>query len=190
MLGCAVLCVLLLAATLLAITAATVAAQDPDVTLPPLRVVAPTRLPGDPLPMSSVPATVDVIPGDALRGRGTPTLQRALERLPGVTLNDQQGNPHQLDLGVRGFQATPVTGVPQGVSVFVDGVRVNEATVEEVNFDLLPLDDIERIEVIRGPAVLFGRNTLGGAINIITRRGQEARALEPELEAGSLGRPS
>ena len=80
--------------------------------------------------------------------------------------------------------------MPQGISVFVDGVRVNEPTVEEVNFDLLPLEDIERIEVIRGPAVLFGRNTLGGAINIITRRGQEARELEPEIEAGSFGRRS
>jgi hypothetical protein len=48
----------------------------------------------------------------------------------------------------RGFQASPVTGVPQGISVFVDGVRVNEPAVEEVNFDLLPLDDVERVEQI------------------------------------------
>jgi len=49
--------------------------------------------------------------------------------------------------------------------VFVDGVRVNEPTVEEVNFDLLPLDDVERVELIRGPAAVFGRNTIGGGIN-------------------------
>ncbi len=158
----------------------------PVLTLPPLRVTAPTRLPGDPLPASSIPATVDVVPGETLRGAGTTTLQRALERLPGVTLGDQQGNAHQLDLGLRGFQVTSVTGVPQGVSVFVDGVRVNEPTVEEVNFDLLPLDEIERVEVIRGPSATFGRNTLGGAINIITRRG-ERRELVPEIEAGSFG---
>src|SRR5207247_7204668 len=119
---------------------------------------------------------------------GATNLQEALTRLPGVTLTDEQGNSQQHDISFRGFQATSVTGVPQGISVFVDGVRVNEPTVEEVNFDLLPLADIERIEVIRGPAVLFGRNTLGGAINIITRRGQEARALEPEIEAGGFGR--
>ena len=41
---------------------------------------------------------------------------------------------------------TSVTGVPQGVSVFLDGVRINEPTVEEVNFDLIPLDDLERLE--------------------------------------------
>ena len=54
----------------------------------------------------------------------------------------------------------------------VDGVRVNEPAVEQVNFDLIPLDDIERVEVIRGPSALFGRNTLGGVLNTITRRGQ------------------
>src|SRR6267143_935899 len=69
---------------------------------------------------------------------------------------------------------------PPGFSVFLDGVRLNEPTVEEVNFDLIPLEDVERIEVIRGPSVLFGRNTLGGAINLVTRRGREAREI-PEL---------
>ena len=175
----------------LASTAATAAAQAPpapDVTLPPLRVVAPTRLPGDPLPASSVPAAIDVIPGDALRGTEATTLPRALARLPGATISDEQGNTHQLSIGLRGFQATSVTGVPQGVSVFVDGVRVNEPTVEEVNFDLLPLDDIDRVELIRGTSAVFGRNTLGGAVNIITRRGENRREIVPEIEAGSFGR--
>src|ERR1051326_143388 len=176
----------LVAPVVLAATVVTAAAQ-PDTTLPPLRVIAPSRLPGDPLPAGSVPAAIDVIPGDALRGTGTTTLPRALEHLPGVAVGDEQGNTHQLSLGLRGFQVSPGTGVPQGVSVVVDGVRVNEPTVEEVNFDLLPLDEVERIEVIRGPSALFGRNTLGGAINIITRRGGTARALVPEMEAGSFG---
>src|SRR5262249_45616036 len=86
-----------------------------------------------------------------------------------------------------GFQVTSVTGVPQGVSVFLDGVRLNEPTVEEVNFDLLPLDDVERIEVIRGPSVLYGRNTLGAAVNIITRRGGPALEIVPAILGGSCG---
>src|SRR5947207_5223621 len=175
----------------LASSAVVAAAQTPpasDVTLPPLRVVAPTRLPGDPLPASRIPSAVDVIPGEALRGTGATTLPRALERLPGATISDEQGNTHQLSIGLRGFQATSVTGVPQGVSVFVDGVRVNEPTVDEVNFDLLPLDEIDRVEVIRGSSATFGRNTLGGAVNIITRRGDAARVIAPEIEAGSFGR--
>jgi len=94
------------------------------------------------------------------------------------------------NLSLRGFFASPVTGLPLGVSVFLDGVRLNEPTVEEVNFDLIPLDDAEDVEVIRGPSVLFGRNTLGAAVNITTRRGQERFELAPEISGGSFGRQS
>src|SRR5207237_3042030 len=104
--------------------------------------------------------------------------------LPGVTLQNEQGNRFQPDLSLRGFSASPVTGLPQGFSVFLDGVRLNEPTVEEVNFDLIPLEDVERIEVIRGPSVLFGRNTLGGALNTITRRGGTAHESVPEHSRG------
>lgn len=157
------------------------------VRLPALEVTA-GRLPGTPLPASSVPAAVEVIPGERLRESGAVTLQEALRRLPGITTPDQQGNSFQMDLSFRGFQGTSVTGAPQGISVFVDGVRVNEPTVEEINFDLLPLDDIERVELIRGPAAVFGRNTIGGVLNIVTRRGGEVRELVPEAEWGSFGR--
>jgi iron complex outermembrane receptor protein len=161
--------------------------ETPPVQLPPLQVTG-ARLPGTPLPTDSVPATVDVIPGATLRSTGEVTLQEALRRLPGVSTANQQGNSFQMDLSVRGFQGTSVTGAPQGISVFVDGVRVNEPTVEEINFDLLPLDDIERIELIRGPVAVFGRNTLGGVLNIVTRRGAEVREIVPEAEWGSFGR--
>src|SRR5438067_732452 len=160
---------------------------EPPVRLPPLEVTG-TRLPGSPLPVDSVPATVDVIPGETLRATGEVTLQETLRRLPGVSTADQQGNSFQMDLAVRGFQGTSVTGAPQGISVFVDGVRVNEPTVEEINFDLLPLDDVERVELIRGPGAVFGRNTLGGVLNIVTRRGAEVREIVPEAEWGSFGR--
>ena len=155
--------------------------------LPGITITAPARLPGSPLPLSHVPGAVDVIEGEAIRRSGAASLQDFLTRLPGITVNDEQGNRAQPDVSFRGFQATSVTGVPQGISVFVDGVRVNEPAVEQVNFDLIPLDDVERVEVVRGPSALFGRNTLGGALNIITRRGQERRELVPEVEGGSFG---
>jgi iron complex outermembrane receptor protein len=161
---------------------------EPVVPLPEVRVSAPGRLPEAPLPLDHVPGSVQILTGEQIRESGAVTLQDALTRLPGVTVQDEQGNSVQPDVSFRGFQATSVTGVPQGISVFVDGVRVNEPDVEEVNFDLIPLDDIERIEVIRGPSALFGRNTLGGAVNIITRRGGEVREFEPAVEAGSYGR--
>src|SRR5437762_8862810 len=178
----------------------TAAAQERDVTTPEREPAAPpqirlpalevtgARLPSTPLPASSVPAAVDVISGRELRETGATSLQDALRRLPGVTTADQQGNPFQMDLSFRGFQGSSVTGAPQGISVFVDGVRVNEPTVEEINFDLMPLDDIERLELIRGPGAVFGRNTLGGVLNIITKRGAEVRETVPEAEWGSVGR--
>ena len=167
-------------------TAAQAPPAEAPVRLPPVMVTAPARLPDAPLPLDHVPGSVQIISGQSVRESGVSNLQEYLTRLPGVTLNDEQGNSQQPDLSFRGFQATSVTGVPQGISVFVDGVRVNEPTVEEVNFDLLPLDDIERIEVVRGPTALFGRNTLGGAINIVTRRGGDRREFEGGVEALSL----
>jgi len=108
-------------------------------------------------------------------------------QIPGLSLSDEQGNSYQPDLSLRGFQATSVTGVPQGVSVFLDGVRVNEPTAEEINFDLLPTEDLETIEVVPGPSALFGRNTLAGAINLVTRRGKEGASAFAEVSAGSAG---
>jgi outer membrane receptor protein involved in Fe transport len=161
------------------------AADDPIVRLPTIRVIAPEPL-GAPPRATSTPSRIDVLRGDDL-DRSRPTvLPYALERLPGVTLQNEQGNAFQPDLTLRGFTASPVTGLSQGVSVFLDGVRINEPTVEEVNFDLLPREDIERVEIVRGPAVLFGRNTLGGAINIVTRRGGPTREVTPEIAVGSF----
>jgi iron complex outermembrane recepter protein len=160
---------------------------EEDIWLPTLKVFAPARLLGSLRPLSSIPASIQSIPGDEVSEAGTPSLQEYLTRLPGVTLNDEQGNAAQQDLSMRGFQVTSVTGVPQGISVFLDGVRINEPTVEEVNFDLIPLDDVEQIEVIRGPSVLYGRNTLGAAVNISTRRGGPALEIVPELAEGSFG---
>ena len=155
--------------------------------LPEIKVIAPARLLAPPVAFSEIPATGQVITGEELRQSGAMTLQESLMRLPGITLNDEQGNAVQPDMSLRGFQGTPVTGVPQGISVFLDGVRLNEPTVEEINFDLIPMDDIERVELLRGPSALFGRNTLGGSLNIITSRGAERREIVADLAGGSFG---
>ncbi|HEY2993073.1 MAG TPA: Plug domain-containing protein, partial [Methylomirabilota bacterium] len=96
---------------------------EPVIRLPAVEVSAPARLPDAPLPLDQVPGSVQVLTRDELRAAGAGNLQEALTRLPGVTLADEQGNSQQHDLSFRGFQATSVTGVPQGISVFVDGVR-------------------------------------------------------------------
>lgn len=154
--------------------------------IPPVVVTAPAPLPED-LPRSSIPGALDILTPDDIRQGQPRVLPDALERLPGVTLQNEQGNPYQPDLTIRGFVASPVTGLPQGVSVFLDGVRINEPTAEELNFDLIPLEDVDVLEVIRGPSVLFGRNSLGASLNILTRRGGQRQELEPEISGGSFG---
>jgi outer membrane receptor protein involved in Fe transport len=158
------------------------------VALPEIVVTAPSRLAEVPLPLAEIPASVQVITGEEIERTQALNLQDVMQQLPGVHLNDQQGNSLQLDLSLRGFSGTSVTGLPQGISVFIDGVRVNEPAVEEINFDLLPLDDIERVELMRGPTAVFGRNSLAGSINIVTRRGGAEREIIPEISGGSFGR--
>ena len=130
--------------------------------------------------------TVQVLDRAELEQSGAKTVQEALRVLPAADLSDEQGTPFQVDLTLRGFTATPVSGVPIGLSVFLDGVRVNEPDCEEVNFDLIPLSDVDRIEVIRGPSAIYGRNTLGGAIAIFTRRGGSTVSAEVEAQVGSF----
>ena len=170
----------------LVVTAASAQERDAPPRLPEIRVTPPP-VPGE-LPPSSTPSRVDTLTGSEIRSAQPSVLPEVLERFPGVTLQSEQGNRLQPSLSLRGFTISPVTGLPQGLSIFLDGVRLNEPTVEEVNFDLIPLEDVERIDVIRGPSVLFGRNTLGGAINMVTRRGKEVREIVPEVAAGSFGR--
>ena len=181
--------VLFLFSLFVALASAPAAAQEaqPLARLPELRVIAPPIESGL-LPPSWVPGRVEILTDAEIQSLRPSVLPDALERLPGVTLQNEQGNPFQPNLTLRGFSASSVTGLPQGLSVFLDGVRINEPTVEEVNFDLIPLEDAERIEVIRGASVLYGRNTLGGAINIVTRRGEEIREIVPDLAGGSFGR--
>src|SRR5438128_9554161 len=183
----------LVGSLLLALLPRPVGAQHPDSV--PSDTLAPVVVTGVRLPtvrelargLAGRTATLDV---QALDARGVRSLADALEQLPGVTTSDELGATAQLDVSLRGFQVSPVIGVPQGVTVYVDGVRANEPDAHEVNFDLLPLEDVERVEVVYGPSVLLGRNALGAAVNLVTRRGGSASPAARELEAsaGSWGR--
>ena len=159
--------------------------EESIVRLPPVQVTAP---PPDLFWRPATPSRVDTLTGGEVDRARPSVLPDALQQLPGVTLQNEQGSPFQPDLTLRGFVVSPVIGLSQGLSVYLDGLRLNEPTAEEVNFDLIPLEDVERVDVIRGPSVLFGRNTLGGSISLVTRRGQEAREIIPQVSGGSFGR--
>src|SRR5205823_8237542 len=66
----------------------------------------------------------------------------------GVALNDSQGNPFQQTLTYRGFTASPLLGVPQGLSVFIDGVRANEPFGDMVNWYLIPKNAIANMHLL------------------------------------------
>ena len=111
-----------------------------------------------------------------------------IARLPGVSSFDDQGTRAQPTLDVRGFTLSPVVGVGQGVSVFLDGVRVNEADAQQVNFDLLPAEAVRDAALVRGPSALYGKNTLGGALLLTTRRGGDGGpSLDVGVDAGAFG---
>src|SRR5947209_5697766 len=184
---------LLVGALLLALFPPPAGAQQPDslpkdsATLAPV-VVTGLRLPSVRELARGLAGRTAALSATDLDVRGVRSLADALEQLPGVTTSDELGATGQLDVSLRGFHVSPVIGLPQGVTVYVDGVRANEPGAHEVNFDLLPLEDVERVEVVYGPSVLLGRNALGAAVNLVTRRGADPPSRELETSAGSFGR--
>src|SRR6059036_3459799 len=180
-------------ATLLVLLAAPTSAQQPDSTPKDTTLLAPVVVTGVRLPTvrelaRGLAGRTATLSAQDLDARGVRSLADALEQLPGVTTSDELGATGQLDVSLRGFQVSPVIGLPQGVTVYVDGVRANEPDAHEVNFDLLPLEDVERVEVVYGPSVLLGRNALGAAVNLVTRRGGSGGAASREVEASAWGR--
>src|SRR6185503_10705437 len=95
-------------------------------------------------------------------------------RLSGVYLNEIQGNPMQPDLNYRGYTASPLLGTPQGVSVYMDGVRLNQAFGDIVSWDLIPRVAISEVALIPGSNPLFGLNTLGGSVSLRTKDGRSS----------------
>ncbi len=152
-------------------------------------VVGNAPLPGVGVPLDQVPANVRAFSGRAMRQQGSLTVGEFLDaNLGAVTSNDTVGNPFQADLQFRGFTASPLLGTPQGISVFLDGVRVNEPFGDIVNWDLIPPNAIANINLLPGSNPLFGLNTLGGALNIHTKSGDTNPGTSISVGGGSWGR--
>lgn len=165
-------------------------ADSARVRLPTVEVRASIVPSAGPAIGSGVPARVSVIDGRQLEAWEPRLLADVLGTQAGVSLYDDLGTPWKLNLSTRGFTAGPTVGLPPGVSVFLDGVRQNEPSAQEVNFDLLPLEHVERVELLSGSASLLGPNSLGGAINLVTVRGGGPPSGELELSRGSFGQVS
>lgn len=120
----------------------------------------------------------------------SPLLQLLAEHFPEASLTYSQGNPLQPTLRVNGFAASPLLGLPEGISVYVDGVRVNEPFGDVVNWDLIPRTALRSVLLVPGANPIFGLNTLGGALAMMTRSGFDSPGGMVRVLGGSYGRHS
>jgi outer membrane receptor protein involved in Fe transport len=177
------------AACLMLTCVAARAQQPPAVSLPQIDIIAPSPLLGSGIDRDTVPAETNVLKGNDLSRGGTtamPDAVRALnEQVGGVNLDSASGNPYQPTLVYHGFQASPLQGTPQGLAVYVNGVRFNQAFGDTVNFDLLPDVAIEEMN-LEGSNPVFGLNAIGGALNIQLKNGFTYHGGEISFTGGSF----
>ncbi len=134
---------------------------------------------------AKVPAAVHTIDSREIAETRQPDLALALaRRAPGVAIVDVAGNPLQPQLDYRGFSASPVAGTPQGVAVYQNGVRINEAWGDVVNWDLIPSIAIDRTTIL-GANPIFGLNALGGAVSLDMKNGFGWQGFEADARFGS-----
>ncbi len=173
-------------AALLAAAAPAWAGQAPpeEVVEVPEVVVGGTRPVEAPVDPRKVPANVTVITAEEIRRSGAQTIQDALQRVPGIDIAPLFGNRFQQQSSMRGFSGIPVPAA----TVLVDGVEANltEPLFNQAGTGLVPLESIERIEVIPGPGYIGGRNATAGVINIVTKRGGEKSVAVGEVAGGSF----
>ena len=146
-------------------------------------------LPGLGLTKDEIPGNVQSLTAEDIKEAHALSMTDLFnQKLQGVTVNDYQGNPFQMDIQYRGFTAGPQIGTPQGLSVFFDGIRVNEPFGDVVNWDMIPMNAISSVDVFPGSNPIFGLNTLGGAFTVKTKDGFNYTKSDVQLLAGSFDR--
>ena len=164
-------------------------APDDATDLETIHVIAVTPVQGANLPEMMIPYNVQSTTSGELDRTQSLSITDFMNRnMTGVTINSATNNPLQPNLQFRGFTASPLLGGSQGVSVYLDGVRVNEVFGDSVNWDLIPEELISTMSVISGANPVFGLNTLGGAIDIRSKNGFTDPGLHAEVSGGSFGR--
>ena len=157
---------------------------------PPLEevvVVAPYGTAVDP---ALVPANVQrAVAEQSCNARKSLDLTDFLNRqFSSVSINHAQNNPLQPDFNFRGFTASPLLGLPQGLSVYQNGVRINEPFGDTINWDLIPMSAIDSVQMLAGAQPVFGLNTLGGALSLQMKNGFNYEGTQAEVYGGSFGR--
>ncbi|HEY8539645.1 MAG TPA: TonB-dependent receptor [Steroidobacteraceae bacterium] len=151
-------------------------------------VVAPYGLR---LPRERVPASVQTATAAQIEQSQTLDLTDFINRRFGsLNINHAQNNPLQPDVNFRGFSVSPLLGLPQGLSVYQNGVRINEPFGDTINWDLIPLSAVNEVQLLAGAQPVFGLNTLGGALSVDMKTGFDFQGAGAEVYAGSYERRS
>jgi len=159
--------------------------------LPQVTVIGNTPLEGLGLPLNVIPSNVQTADSKEMQRQQSLDLADYLNNnFSGVNASESAANPFQLDINYHGFTASPLLGTPEGLSVYVDGVRVNESFGDTVNWDLIPQSAISTVTLMSGSNPVFGLNTLGGALSVKTKSGHDDPGTELEAYGGSFGRRS
>ncbi len=157
--------------------------------LPQVLIIGTAPLRDGGQPLEQVPAQVQTATAADLRRQQSLDIVDYLNsNFSGVSVNESQNNPFQIDVNYHGFTASPLLGAPQGLSVYMDGVRINEAFGDTVNWDLIPESAISSISLISGSNPTFGLNTLGGALAVQTKSGHDYPGTSVQGYGGSFGR--
>jgi outer membrane receptor protein involved in Fe transport len=161
----------------------------PETTTYTVTVVGTTPLPGVGLPSDQVPAPVQTATDQDVERSGALALSDFMNRrLTSVHVSEVQNNPFQPDVSFRGYTASPLLGTPQGLSVYMDGVRLNQPFGDVVSWDLIPRMAIATTTLVPGSNPIFGLNTLGGALSLETKTGTSARGTTVQATYGSDAR--
>ena len=143
---------------------------------------------GSEIPLVKVPSAVGRVTSEQITNEGTKQVQNVLQQqVPGIILSDTTGGGLRTDVSYRGFDASPVGGRSQAIAVYMNGIRINEAFGDTVNFDAIPAIAISDITVV-GSNPVFGLNAIGGAISFTMKDGFEYQGATIDVMGGSFGR--
>jgi iron complex outermembrane recepter protein len=150
-------------------------------------IVEATAIPGAVIDADKIPGNVQTLDAADMTREGSANLTGTMDsRLGSVNVNDTLDDPFQPDILYRGFEASPVLGTPEGLAVYQNGVRINEAFGNTVNWDLFPAIAINRVDLVSSSPV-YGLNALGGGISVSMKDGFSYHGSDVELSGGSFG---
>jgi outer membrane receptor protein involved in Fe transport len=173
----------------LALTSSVSLGAAEKLTTSTINVYSATPLPSLGLPLNIVPANIQIATPKAINAQSGVSLADFMStNMQSVSVTEMGGNPWQPEVTFRGYSASPLLGMPQGMSTYVDGVRVNEPFGDVTLWDKIPNFAIGGMQLVPGSNPMYGLNTLGGAIAIQTKSGRQAQGVGIEAEYGSWNR--